>query len=81
MGGIPGIREEGVTGFLVPVDDEAALTAKLSALLGTPAWLTEVGWRARAVALERYAADRMVDEYLALYARWGGEWQACSPSR
>jgi glycosyltransferase involved in cell wall biosynthesis len=78
VGGVPGIIDDGETGFLVAVDDEAALRAKLSELVESPSRLTEVGWRARSVALERYAADRMVDEYLALYARWGREWTACS---
>jgi glycosyltransferase involved in cell wall biosynthesis len=76
VGGIPGILDEGETGFLVPVDDEAALRARLQALLAAPADLISAGLRARAVALQRYAADRMVDEYLALYARWGQEWAA-----
>jgi glycosyltransferase involved in cell wall biosynthesis len=78
VGGIPGILDENETGFLIPVDDEQALRARLAALLAEPLRRAEVGARARAVALERYAADRMVDEYLALYARWGREWTACS---
>jgi glycosyltransferase involved in cell wall biosynthesis len=78
VGGIPGIIDDEETGFLVPTDDEEALRAKLTDLLADPHRLTEVGWRARAVALQRYAADRMVDEYLALYARWGKEWREWS---
>jgi glycosyltransferase involved in cell wall biosynthesis len=74
VGGIPGILEDEETGFLVPMDDEEALRTKLTALLADPHRMAEVGWRARAVALQRYAADRMVDEYLALYARWGKDW-------
>jgi glycosyltransferase involved in cell wall biosynthesis len=75
VGGIPGILGEGETGFLVPVDDEAALRARLDELLGDPARLREVGVRARAAARDRYGAERMVDEYLALYARWGRGWR------
>jgi glycosyltransferase involved in cell wall biosynthesis len=78
VGGAPGILDDGQTGFLVPAGDEEALRAKLREVLARPHRLAEVGWRARSVALERYAADRMVDEYLALYARWGKEWSACS---
>ena len=78
VGGIPGIIEDGETGYLVPTDDEEALRGMLEHLLGAPRRLAEVGWRARAVALERYAAERMVDEYLALYARWGREWSEWS---
>jgi glycosyltransferase involved in cell wall biosynthesis len=78
VGGIPGILEEGETGFLTPVDDELALRGRLAELLAAPERLREVGRRARTVALARYAAERMVDEYLALYARWGREWTACA---
>ncbi|HXU84120.1 MAG TPA: glycosyltransferase [Polyangia bacterium] len=78
VGGIPGIIDDEETGFLVPTDDEEALRGLLTQLLASPQRLAEVGWRARAVALERYAAERMVDEYLALYARWGKEWSEWS---
>jgi glycosyltransferase involved in cell wall biosynthesis len=78
VGGTPGILDDGETGFLVPTDDEQVLRAKLTELLADPHRLAEVGWRARAVALQRYAAERMVDEYLALYARWGREWKEWS---
>jgi glycosyltransferase involved in cell wall biosynthesis len=78
VGGTPGIIDDGETGFLVPAGDEEALRARLASLLARPGHLAEVGWRARSVALDRYAADRMVDEYLALYARWCREWTQCS---
>jgi glycosyltransferase involved in cell wall biosynthesis len=78
VGGVPGIIEDEETGFLVPTDDEEALRSRLTALLAAPQRMTEVGGRAQAVALQRYAADRMVDEYLALYARWGREWREWS---
>jgi glycosyltransferase involved in cell wall biosynthesis len=74
VGGIPGILEED-TGVLVAPDDEPALRSALAALVGDRERREELGKRGRVVALERYAADRMVDEYLALYARWG--WRAC----
>jgi glycosyltransferase involved in cell wall biosynthesis len=50
-----------------PVDDPAELRAELSVLLRSPAEAEELGVRARARALERYTADRMADEYFALY--------------
>jgi glycosyltransferase involved in cell wall biosynthesis len=80
VGGLPSIVSEGVTGFLVPSDDEAALRGLLGQVLADPKKLIEAGDRARAVALERYSSDRMVDEYLALYARCGRREAACSPS-
>lgn len=69
VGGIPGIVEDGATGLLVPSGDEAALTAALARLLDHPERLAEMGRRGRAAAADRFAAERMVDQYLALYAR------------
>jgi glycosyltransferase involved in cell wall biosynthesis len=68
VGGLPGVVEDGVTGFLVPVDD-AAFGAALGKLIDDPALARRMGEAAREVALSRYSADRMVDAYLALYAR------------
>jgi glycosyltransferase involved in cell wall biosynthesis len=68
VGGLPGVVDEGETGYLVPVD-EAALAAALRRLVGDRARIATMGARARVVALDRYGADRMVDAYLDLYAR------------
>jgi sugar transferase (PEP-CTERM/EpsH1 system associated) len=67
VGGLPGVITEGETGALVPVDD-AQLSAALGRLVADPARARAMGRRAREVALERYSAERMVDEYLELYA-------------
>jgi len=66
VGGIPTVVEEGETGLLVPVD-EAALRKALQTLGADPERARTMGTRARAVALERYSSERMVDSYLALY--------------
>ncbi len=71
VGGIPGIIDEGETGFLVPPDDEVALTRALAPLLADRGRLAVMGTRACTVARDRYSAERMVDDYLALYARCG----------
>jgi len=52
----------------VPVE-EAAFSAALAALANDHAKAREMGKQAREVALARYSHDRMVDAYLALYAR------------
>jgi glycosyltransferase involved in cell wall biosynthesis len=78
VGGVPGIIDDGETGLLVEPDDEAALARAVGALAEDETRRREMGRRARVVVAERYPADRMVDEYLALYARWGGRWRACS---
>ena len=47
--------------------DEAALRACLARLAGDRATAKQMGARAREVALSRYSAERMLDDYLALY--------------
>ena len=68
VGGLPSVVDHGVTGLLVPVE-EAAFGAALAALAADHAKAREMGKKAREVALARYSHDRMVDAYLALYAR------------
>jgi glycosyltransferase involved in cell wall biosynthesis len=61
-GSVPEVVDEGVTGFIVP--DERAMAARLSEL-------ARGGFdraRCRARALERWTADRMVEDHLRVYA-------------
>jgi glycosyltransferase involved in cell wall biosynthesis len=68
VGGLPSVVDEGVTGLLVPVE-EAALGAALGKLADDHELARTMGKRAREVALGRYSSERMVDAYLALYAK------------
>lgn len=68
VGGLPSVVDHGVTGLLVPVD-EAAFGAALATLANDHALAKTMGAKACEVALARYSHDRMVDAYLALYAR------------
>jgi glycosyltransferase involved in cell wall biosynthesis len=68
-GGIPGMIADGETGYLVPIGDSAALGERLGRLVADRPLATQMGGRAREVALGRYAARRMVEDYLALYER------------
>jgi len=68
VGGIPGVVDEGETGFLTAVD-EVELRDRLKRLVDDPAKARAMGARAREVALERYSAERMTDDYLELYER------------
>jgi glycosyltransferase involved in cell wall biosynthesis len=52
-GGIPDVVEDGVTGFLVPQRDVAALAAKLETLIGNPALRQQMG----AAGRERYERE------------------------
>ncbi len=69
IGGIPELVEDGVTGFLVPPGDAAALAERLEALAGDRALLAKLGARclerARELSLER-TVERLVDIYRAV---------------
>ena len=69
VGGVPNVLDEGETGFLVPVGDEAALRDRAAQLRADPTTNRAVGERARTAAVEKFSAERMQREYLALYAR------------
>ncbi|HZO12618.1 MAG TPA: glycosyltransferase [Polyangiaceae bacterium] len=68
VGGVPTVVADGVTGFLVPEEDERALRERLRRLHDDPALAAELGTRARDVALERFSDERMAREYVELYA-------------
>jgi glycosyltransferase involved in cell wall biosynthesis len=63
VGGVPDVIEDGVTGLLVPPGDPAALADAISRALEQP----ELGMRGRASVLERFSAERLVDDIDALY--------------
>jgi glycosyltransferase involved in cell wall biosynthesis len=67
-GGIPEAVEDGVTGRVVPPRDPQALADALVEMLGDPGRLQAMGAAGRARFEERFTADRMVDETLAVYA-------------
>ncbi len=71
VGGLPGLIEDGVTGFLVPSGDEPALARALATLRADPARARAVGERGRAHVQRLYARDAMVRRYLDLYAGVG----------
>jgi glycosyltransferase involved in cell wall biosynthesis len=71
VGGLPGLIQDGVTGFLVPAGDEPALARALAALRADPALARAVGERGRAHVRRLYARDAMVRRYLDLYAGVG----------
>jgi len=67
-GGIPEAVEDGVTGRLVPAGDADALAAALVDVLQDTRRREAMGAAGRRRFLERFTADRMVDETLAVYA-------------
>ena len=67
-GGIPEAVEDGVTGRVVPARQPEALAAALTEVLLDRGRREAMGQAGRARFLDRFTADRMVDETLAVYA-------------
>ena len=66
-GGIPEAVEHGVTGLVVPVRNAVALAQALLDVLGDDGLGRRLGVAGRARFLERFTADRMVEETLSVY--------------
>jgi glycosyltransferase involved in cell wall biosynthesis len=66
-GGTVEIVEDGRTGLLVPVADEAALAGAVRRLVEDPELRARLGAAARAHVEATFGMDRMVAEYAALY--------------
>jgi len=71
VGGLPGLIEDGVTGYLVPPGDEDALRRRLAALRDDPTTARAVGARGQAHVRGKYSREAMVQRYLTLYASCG----------
>jgi glycosyltransferase involved in cell wall biosynthesis len=67
VGGMPDIITPGVNGLLVPSGDAEALAAAMAELLGDQGRREAMGAAGRRLALERYGAERMVNELKQLY--------------
>lgn len=68
-GGIPEVVKDGDTGILVPPRDRAALAAALVRLLKDGDLRARLGAAGRALARERFSAERMVVETREAYRR------------
>ena len=66
--GVPDIVVEGVTGFMVPARDAAALAAATARLLGDPALRAALGHAGRERVLGHFTADRFTTDLEGLYA-------------
>lgn len=69
---VPGCREaviEGETGLLVPARGIEPLAVALKKLIGDAELRRSMGTRARALAIRRFAMDRVISETLAVYER------------
>jgi glycosyltransferase involved in cell wall biosynthesis len=78
---LPEIVEDGVTGRLCPVDDVEAFVAAIQGLASDPDGLQAMGQKVRAVAVEKFSAERWASEYIALFKSAAGqELGACIPA-
>ncbi len=68
VGGIPDVIQDGVTGFLVPPRDSAAIANALARLLLDPGLRTQLG-EAALQRIGRYSWDGIAEEVGALYQR------------
>ena len=72
VGGLPEVIDHGVTGFLHPPDDIDGMAASIVRLVHDQALHARVAAAARAAALERFSAARIVPMYEAAYAALPG---------
>ncbi len=69
LGSLPEVVEDGVTGFLVPPNDPAAIHEKMSLLIKDPAKSAAMGEAARKRVLEKFTWQRVADKCLEAYRR------------
>jgi len=68
-GGVPEVIDHGSSGFLADVGDVETMSRYAIDLLSDEARLREMGKRARAVAMERFCATKIVKQYEDFYRR------------
>jgi glycosyltransferase involved in cell wall biosynthesis len=66
-GGTPELIEDGVDGFLVPVDDPVALTERIVAVLTQPSLQKELGASARRRVEQSFSVERVLPKMVAAY--------------
>ncbi len=69
FGGFPEVVEDGVTGYLVPPQDPAALAAALDRVLADPAAAAALGRAGLARVTRLFTWDAVVDRLEAVYRR------------
>ena len=68
-GGVPEVIDHGSTGFLADVGDVETMSRYAIELLSDEARLRDMGRRARAAAMERFCASKIVKQYEDFYRR------------
>ena len=67
VGGVPQVTEDGVSGFLVDVDDVDALSDRLNILLDKPGLRENVGAASRNTVTRLFNVGGSIKQLLALY--------------
>ena len=78
VGGVPQVIEDGVSGFLIGVDDEGVLSEKLSALLAAPGLRTEMGLAGRKRIERRFGIRKSASKVEGIYEALSRGKGACS---
>lgn len=83
VGSMPEVVEDGVTGFVVPPNDPAALADRIAWLKSHPAEARAMGEAGRRRVLEHFCWDRVVKRCLSAYAEGlkGSPRRAATPFR
>ena len=66
-GGSPELIEDGVSGFLIPVNDTSALVERISELMSAPALRKAMGENARRRIEERFSVESVLPKMMAAY--------------
>jgi glycosyltransferase involved in cell wall biosynthesis len=69
VGGNAEAVTDGVSGFIVPSDDRAALAAAITRLLSDPSKAREMGAAGKKLASEKFTTDAMMQQITLAYAR------------
>lgn len=69
VGGVAKFVRDDQTGLAVPPSDSTRLAERMIELLCNPARAREIGAKARALVVDRFNADRMVEDTVRLYQR------------
>jgi PEP-CTERM/exosortase A-associated glycosyltransferase len=71
VGGHRELIRDGITGFLFPADDEAALASRLEYLIDNPAERARIAEQGRSFVAAERTWDRLMDRYAAIYESVG----------
>jgi glycosyltransferase involved in cell wall biosynthesis len=71
VGDVPHLIDNGKTGFVVPREDEAALTSRIATLLGDRELCCRMGEAGRIKAEREFGIDRLRSETFAAYRAEG----------